>query len=157
MKTQEVMQTFIANSSLQLLVLAAIPLIFAFRRLLLRDPLPPKTPQPSSNDYPIVGAFDFFSRRWDFFQQAVANSPTGNFSFHLGKIPVIGLSGLDARRVFLESKQLDLNEGYASRAYCSRCTAWLWLTWNEVMRLCLEKALPSELPTTASANGSTYG
>ena len=121
MAIQEVMQKFIANSSLQLLVFATIPLIFAFRRLLLRDLLPAKTPKSISNDYPIVGAFDFFSKRWDFFQQAMVHSPTGNFSFHLGKIPVIGLSGLEGRRVFLESKQLDFTAGCAFRAhFCNR-------------------------------------
>lgn len=42
----------------------------------------------------------------------MARSLTGNFSFFIGKYPVVGLSGEASRRVFFDSKQFGLTEGY---------------------------------------------
>ena len=114
MAIQELMQDFIANSAFQLFILAVIPLFLTIRHLVVRGPLPTKTRKSMSRNYPIEGAVDFFFNRWDFFREAITQSPNGNFSFHLGKIPVVGLSGLEARRVFIESKDLSAAEGYAS-------------------------------------------
>lgn len=113
MTVLEVMPNFIAKSALQLFILAVIPLFLTIRHLVVRRPLPKRTPNPISKNYPVVGAFDFFNNRWDFFRQAISQSPNGNFSFHLGKIPVVGLSGLEARRIFFETKDLSFNGGYA--------------------------------------------
>ncbi|GAB7351153.1 hypothetical protein MBLNU459_g1606t1 [Dothideomycetes sp. NU459] len=71
-------------------------------------------PKLVKGDWPLVGSLGFFSRRFDFHQQAARQSPTGQFTFHAGQYPVVGLSGEEGRRVFFETKALDLVEGYAA-------------------------------------------
>lgn len=78
-----------------------------------QDLLGPKAPPRVREGYPIIGALRFFTARWDFFQHARDHTPTGNFSFFLGKYPVVGLTGDKARKLFLESRELGLSEGYA--------------------------------------------
>lgn len=63
-------------------------------------------------EWPIVGAWDFFSRRKEFFDEAIAKSTTGQFSFGVGKYHVIGLSGTEGRKKFLETKELSFTDGY---------------------------------------------
>lgn len=86
---------------------------FAFVYISFQRPtLPKATPKAASEQWPFLGALAFFSRRWDFHRSAQHASRTGNFSYWLGKHPVIGLSGLAGRRAFFESRQLDLGEGW---------------------------------------------
>ncbi|KAG9236781.1 cytochrome P450 [Amylocarpus encephaloides] len=73
----------------------------------------PRSPTLVREGYPVLGALRFFTARWDFFQHARTQSPTGNFSFFLGKHPVVGLTGTDGRRVFFDSRELGFAEGYA--------------------------------------------
>ena len=71
----------------------------------------PHSPKLISDQYPIFGALRYFSARWDFYRDAIAQSKTGNFSFYLGKYGVIGFSGRQARKDYFESKILSLHEG----------------------------------------------
>lgn len=71
-----------------------------------------KSPKPVSGGFPILGAVRFFTARLDFFRHAQAEAPTGNFSFFLGKHPIVGLSGDKARSLFFESRELGFAEGY---------------------------------------------
>jgi hypothetical protein len=73
---------------------------------------PSRAPKLVKGQYPIIGASGYFTARWDFFQNAIAQSSTGNFSFFLGKYPVVGLSGETGRRVFFDSRDLGFAEGY---------------------------------------------
>jgi len=58
-----------------------------------------------------VRSTGFFTGRWDFFRKSIAENRTGNFSFYLGKHPVVALSGDLGGQVFSENKQLDVGEG----------------------------------------------
>lgn len=71
-----------------------------------------KSPKLASAGYPILGAVRFFTARLDFFRHAQAQAPTGNFTFFLGKHPIVGLSGDKGRSVFFESRELGFAEGY---------------------------------------------
>lgn len=73
---------------------------------------PKGAPPLLKEDWPIVGTFRFFTARWDFFKEAIANSDTGHFSFHVGNKHAIGLSGDDGRKAFFESKDLDFAAGF---------------------------------------------
>ncbi|CAG8976008.1 hypothetical protein HYALB_00007535 [Hymenoscyphus albidus] len=53
-----------------------------------------KSPKRTKAGYPIIGAIHFFTARWDFFRHARQQAPTGNFSFFLGKHPVVGYAVL---------------------------------------------------------------
>jgi hypothetical protein len=106
------LQTYFPNFSHQFFVLIAIPIIIGIYYLSSRASFPIKAPKLVSHNYPIIGALGFFTERWTFCKRASEQSPTGNFSFHLGKHRIIGLSGEEARRVFFENKQLGLAEGY---------------------------------------------
>lgn len=98
-------------------ILALLGLISIFASYVIFSPrqnLSPHSPKQISDQYPIFGALRYFSARWDFYQDAIAESKTGNFSFYLGKYGVIGFSGRQARKEFFESKVLSLHEGYAA-------------------------------------------
>jgi sterol 14-demethylase len=71
----------------------------------------PNSPKRITEGYPILGAFRFFTARWDFFRHARAQTPSGNFSFFLGKHPIVGMSGDKGRQLFFESRDLDFAEG----------------------------------------------
>ena len=73
---------------------------------------PKHAPKLAKQSYPIVGSLKFFTARWDFFQDEIARSETGNFSFFLGKHPVVGLSGEQSRKVFFDNRGLGFSEGY---------------------------------------------
>jgi hypothetical protein len=113
MAVHEALQTYLPSSAVQLFVIVAISLILCIRYLSSRVSFPPKAPKLASHNYPIVGALGFFTERWTFCERASAHSPTGNYSFHLGKHPVIGVNGEEGRKVFFENKQLGFAEGYA--------------------------------------------
>jgi hypothetical protein len=72
----------------------------------------PNSPKRITEGYPILGALRFFTARWDFFQHARAQTPSGNFSFYLGKHPIVGISGDKGRQLFFENRDLDFAEGY---------------------------------------------
>ncbi len=82
-----------------------------------RQPFSPHSPKQISDQYPVFGALRYFSERWDFYRDAIAESKTGNFSFYLGKYAIIGFSGKQARKDFFESKKLSLFEGYVNHVY----------------------------------------
>ncbi|CAG8960722.1 hypothetical protein HYFRA_00002258, partial [Hymenoscyphus fraxineus] len=71
-----------------------------------------KSPKRTKEGYPIIGAIRFFTARWDFFRHARQQAPTGNFSFFLGKHPVVGLTGDKSRILFFESRELGFAEGH---------------------------------------------
>ena len=113
MAVQDALQTYLPNSALQLFIFVVIPVVLCIRYLSSRVSFPSKAPKLVNQNYPIVGALGFFTERFTFCKRATANSPTGNYSFHLGKHPVIGVSGEEGRKVFFENRQLGFAEGYA--------------------------------------------
>lgn len=76
-----------------------------------QDLLGPKAPPRVHEEWPVLGALRFFTARWDFYQHARSQAKSGNFSFFLGKHPVVGLTGDRGRKLFFESKGLGFAEG----------------------------------------------
>ncbi|RAH41256.1 cytochrome P450 [Aspergillus brunneoviolaceus CBS 621.78] len=70
-----------------------------------------KSPKFTPNTVPLVGSWSFFTQKWAFWQDCVAKSPTGHFSFWLGKYHVVGMSGPAARKVFLDNPNFDFVRG----------------------------------------------
>lgn len=100
------------GASWSVLVLLGLASIFASYIVFSpRQSFSPHSPKLISDQYPIFGALRYFSARWDFYRDAIAQSKTGNFSFYLGKYGVIGFSGRQARKDYFESKILSLHEG----------------------------------------------
>ncbi|KAG5965069.1 hypothetical protein E4U58_002974 [Claviceps cyperi] len=64
-------------------------------------------PEFTSDTTPFIGSWGFYSRRWSFWRGSVARSKTGQFSFWLGKNHVVGVSGVAARKMFLDHQNLD--------------------------------------------------
>lgn len=89
----------------------SIAALVALLVIYARPPLPPNAPKQLRESYPILGSLRFFTARWDFFRDAVKSSPTGNFSFFIGKHSVVGLSGPESRKVFFENSGLGFAEG----------------------------------------------
>ncbi|KAB8346184.1 hypothetical protein FH972_023230 [Carpinus fangiana] len=101
------------SSPLFLLLCALAVLLPLLAALAARPAFRGKSPPLTAGNLPFIGSFGFFSARWDFMRSAAAGSSSGNFAFHLGKHPVVGLSGEAGRRTFFESSQLNLGAGYA--------------------------------------------
>jgi hypothetical protein len=74
--------------------------------------VPAKSPPLVKGEIPFIGSLAFWTRRFDFLTEAARLSTNGHFSFHVGQHHVVGLSGDEGRRVFLESKQLDMGAGW---------------------------------------------
>lgn len=74
-------------------------------------PFPPKAPKLLAEGYPVLGMLRFFSDRYKFFMDGIAVSSNGNFSFYFGKHQIVGVSGIEGRKTFFQSKAMDLNEG----------------------------------------------
>lgn len=82
---------------------------------------PPKAPRLVDEGWPVIGALRFFTARWEFFQHARSLSPSGNFSFRIGKYPIVGLTGAKGREVFFENRDLGFAEGYDYRRTHPTC------------------------------------
>ena len=67
------------------LFLALLVFIFHFAP----PSFPANAPKKVHEGYPFLGPLRYFSARWDFFREAAARSPTGNFSFTVGKLPIV--------------------------------------------------------------------
>lgn len=76
-----------------------------------RQSMPSAAPKSASGQFPLLGAVNFFTKRWDFHHGAQKDSETGNFSYWLGQHAIIGLSGSIGRHAFFENKQLGFAEG----------------------------------------------
>lgn len=74
-------------------------------------PFPNSAPSLLSENFPVVGSLRFFVSRATFLKDGASTSKTGNFSFYVGKHRVVGLSGLEGRRTFYESKDLSSHQG----------------------------------------------
>lgn len=94
----------------------SILLLLSFLTILAKwpPPLPSKAPPHfKASDWHIVGSLRFFTDRYRFYNEGILSSKTGNFSFFFGKHHLVGLSGVEARRAFFESKALNMTKGYA--------------------------------------------
>ncbi|KAH8892906.1 cytochrome P450 [Thozetella sp. PMI_491] len=89
------------------LVLTAFVFIIIVR-IAWGPPFPYGSPKLLPGSYPIFCALRFFSHRGDFLQDGCHKSETEHFSFYCGKRRVVGLSSLDGRKTFFESKDLSL-------------------------------------------------
>lgn len=89
----------------------SISIITLLVRTFTRPSLPKSIPPRIKDELPILGALRFFSARADFCEENSVQSKNGNYSFHIGPYPVVGLSGLEGRKAFYESKELSLFEG----------------------------------------------
>ncbi|KAL3421166.1 cytochrome P450 6A1 [Phlyctema vagabunda] len=93
-------------------LIASCIILFILLLLRPRRKLPSNSPQLVGEVWPIVGAIRFFTARWDFHRENAHRSATGNFSYYVGRLPVIGLNGDESRKVFYNTKGLGLMEGY---------------------------------------------
>ncbi|EMD60705.1 hypothetical protein COCSADRAFT_346074 [Bipolaris sorokiniana ND90Pr] len=95
------------------IAIIAITVLSTVAHKLLTRQIPHNAPPEVRDNYPVIGPWGFWKRRWDWYKECISQSETGNFSFHAGPNMVIGLSGDTARKMFFESRQLRLAEGYA--------------------------------------------
>lgn len=94
------------------IALLVIPLLAVFVKATWQPAFPKGAPKLSSEHrWPILGAWELYKNRKDFFLAAQNKSSTGNFSTYFGKYQIVGVSGHDARKSFFEAKELDMNEG----------------------------------------------
>ncbi|KAH9996992.1 cytochrome P450 6A1 [Xylariaceae sp. FL0662B] len=99
-------------SSIWVLLLSSLVLLLF--RVFRRPSLPANAPKWwKTGDWPILGALRFYKDRRDFYTEAVRDSPTGSFSFYVGKKQIVGLSGPEGRKFFFESRDLNFSAGFA--------------------------------------------
>jgi hypothetical protein len=140
------MAGFLERLSLpSLLLLVPIAILTSLMYYILFSPrveFPLKAPKQASAQYPVVGALGYFSEKWDFYRRSSRESPSGSFSFHLGKHAVVGLAGEVGRQAFYESRELGITQG---RVCVSALIARFELMW---LRQSLNPRIPGppELP-----------
>jgi hypothetical protein len=107
------MAGFLAALSPTALVLLLTPITLITYYILFapRIEFPPNAPKQTSEQYPVVGALAYFSAKWDFYQRSIRESPSGNFSFYLGKNAVVGLAGEIGRDVFYNTREFGISQG----------------------------------------------
>ncbi|KAM5466145.1 putative sterol 14alpha-demethylase [Microsporum ferrugineum] len=96
---------------LSLLLVSLVALLACLPRQL---PFPDGAPKLLSEGYPVIGMLRFFSDRYNFYTDGIAASNTGSFSFYFGQHQIVGVSGPEGRKMFFQSKSMDLNEGYTA-------------------------------------------
>ncbi|KAH6716086.1 hypothetical protein BKA61DRAFT_337419 [Leptodontidium sp. MPI-SDFR-AT-0119] len=94
-----------------LVVLVALVAFAAMASLAGQASLSWAVPTLVREGYPILDMLRFFTDRRNFYLDGVAASRSGHFSFYFGKHYIIGVSGLEGRKIFYESKALDMSEG----------------------------------------------
>jgi hypothetical protein len=107
------MTALVAELSFSTLVLLFSPVVLITYYILFapRVEFPSAAPKQASEQYPVVGALGYFSEKWDFYRRSSRESPSGSFSFYLGKHAVVGLAGETGRDVFYNSKELGISQG----------------------------------------------
>jgi sterol 14-demethylase len=98
-------------ASIYVLLLTGVVVLCS--RLFSHPPLPANAPKLLKGGWPILGDVEFFSNRAEWCKAAIAASKTGNFTFHFGENQIVNLAGLQGRKTFFESRELNFNEGYA--------------------------------------------
>ncbi|KAJ2900619.1 hypothetical protein MKZ38_002318 [Zalerion maritima] len=94
-------------------LLLVLSLLLSYVCHLSRRPAFPPNSPPLLKPLPVVGSPAFFTARNDLFRRGRSVSPrTGNFSFYVGRLRIVGLSGRASRRAYFDSKALDLARGY---------------------------------------------
>ncbi|KAK1978344.1 cytochrome P450 6A1 [Colletotrichum cereale] len=94
-------------------VLLLTGLAYAVGALTYRPSFPRNAPRLFKG-YPVVGTPRFFSDRGTFLAEGRRLATSGNWSFYFGKKRLVGLSGVDGRRLFFESRDLDFSKGYGA-------------------------------------------
>lgn len=84
---------------------------FVYHYIVTRPVFRGRAPKVVSGNWPIVGALRFYTHRASFHTHAASKSSNGSFSYHVGRYPVVGLSGEGGRSVFFEDKRMDFDEG----------------------------------------------
>jgi len=95
------------------IILAITTVLYGLAFLLQRPSLSSKAPKLFGS-YPIVGSIGFFTRRGDFLEEGIKAYPSRQSLFYVGKKPVVNLAGPSGRKVFFDSKELNLPAGYAA-------------------------------------------
>ncbi|KAH8756595.1 cytochrome P450 6A1 [Diaporthe sp. PMI_573] len=97
-------------ASIYILLLSVIAV---FIKIQWQPSFPKTAPKQIKEGYPLLGALRLFTSRGDFYKDALNRSNTGNFSFYFGKHQLVGMSGVEGRKTFFDSKDLNMSEGYA--------------------------------------------
>ncbi|KAK3940840.1 cytochrome p450 6a1 [Diplogelasinospora grovesii] len=107
--------TNVQNWPATIWILLATAVITVTVNLLRRPAWPKSSPtlfKQGGGALPILGALRFFSDRRNFMVHGTQASRSGNFGFYFGKLQVVGMAGVEGRKTFFESRDLNLSEGY---------------------------------------------
>ncbi|KAK2009263.1 cytochrome P450 6A1 [Colletotrichum eremochloae] len=94
-------------------VLLLTGLAYAIGSLVHRPSFPSNAPRLFKT-YPIFGTPRFFSDRGNFLSEGRQLAKSGNWSFYFGKKRLVGLGGVEGRKLFFESRELDFSKGYGA-------------------------------------------
>lgn len=110
------LQSLASSESLAVPVaIAAVAILTSVILYVFSKPaLPANAPKLTDDAWPLIGSRNFFTKRYDFYRDSMAKSSTGAFSFWAGKWPVIAIAGNASRKMFFDTKLLNLQDGYAA-------------------------------------------
>lgn len=95
-------------ASIYILLLSVLAV---FIKIQWQPSFPKTAPKQIKEGYPLLGALRLFTSRADFYKEARSHSNSGNFSFYFGKHRLVGMSGVEGRKTFFDSKDLNMSEG----------------------------------------------
>lgn len=95
-------------ASIYILLLSVLAV---FIKIQWQPSFPKAAPKQIKEGYPLLGALRLFTSRGDFYKEALTRSNTGSFSFYFGKHQLVGMSGIEGRKAFFDSKDLNMSEG----------------------------------------------
>lgn len=105
----EILTTYSALRWPSIIALAIILGIAAALQPLFTRPDLPKNAPGLISGYPLLGATRYFTSRLAFTRESRLQTKTRNFSFLLGRYPIISLGGHDGRAAIFEGKDTELN------------------------------------------------
>jgi len=91
------------------LLIVTLSAIYSFQSS--RSSFPPTAPVVADEGFPILGMTRFFTNRWDFFRDNIKKSKSGYFSYWIGRNPMVGLSGAEARHLVFYNPDMNMEEG----------------------------------------------
>ena len=100
-----------ALALLPYVLISSVVFVISYRSLLGRKSFDEKAPPTTKANWPIVGDLGFWTRRYDFWVAALAQTKSQDFSFHIGRHRLIGTTSEEGKKLYFDSKELSFGEG----------------------------------------------
>lgn len=103
--------SFSIATLLPYILVSSVIFVISYSTLFKRKSFDEKCPPTTAWNFPIVGDIRFWTKRYDFWEAAMAQTKSKDFSFHMGQHRLVGTTSDAGRKLYFESKDLGFAEG----------------------------------------------